>query len=218
MLPDPLRLAVALVPIAVYALLIGLLNARRRPFVTTGGCDLATLGAALSGMILIGPAELFRPEAASPDFGRYYWLFLLIIYWLGIWLAVLLARPRIVIYNVTVEELRPVLAEAAREADAEARWAGDCLSLPGLRVQLHLESLESMRHVSLASSGGKQDIQGWRILAAMIYDKLEDLPVRPNPRSLSFLLIAAGLFAVVVSRLLAYPEHAAATFDEMFLL
>ena len=114
MLPDPLRLTIALVPLASYGLLIGLLNARRRPFLTTGGADLAALAAALSGLILVGPIELFRPEAASAEFGSYVWLFLLVFYWLCVWLAVLLAKPRLVVYNVTIDELRPVLAETAR--------------------------------------------------------------------------------------------------------
>lgn len=218
MFPDPLRLTIALLPIAIYGVLIGILNARRRPFVTTGGCDLATLGAALTGMVLIGPAELFRPEAASPEFGRFYWLFLLIAYWLSVWLAVLLLRPRLAIYNISQAELRPVLAEAAREVDAQARWAGDSLALPTLGVQLHLECFEAMRHASLASSGAAQNLDGWRLLAAALYDKLEELPVRPNPRSAGIFLLSALLLAVVISALLAAPGQVAQSFDEMFLL
>ena len=42
MLPDPLRLAIALLPLVAYFATIGTLNARRRPFLTSGGADLAT--------------------------------------------------------------------------------------------------------------------------------------------------------------------------------
>ena len=59
MLPDPLRLAIALVPLVAYGLVLGILNARRRPFLTTGGADLATLGVALTGLVLVGPIEFF---------------------------------------------------------------------------------------------------------------------------------------------------------------
>lgn len=218
MFPDPLRLTVALLPIAVYGILIGVINARRRPFVTTGGCDLAALGAALSGMVLIGPVELFRPEAAAPEFGRYYWLFLLIVYWLGVWLAVLLARPRVVIYNASINEVRPVLAEAAREVDGGARWAGDSLVLPSLGVRMHLEELESMRHVSLIASGAKQNLAGWRQLSASLYDKIEELPVQPNPRALGILLLAMLLIGVSVSRMLADPQRVVQAFEQMFFL
>ena len=105
---DPLRLAIALVPVAAYALVLALVNARRRPFLTSGGSDLAALGVAISGLMFVGPLELFRPDAATREFGNYIWLFLLSLYWLGLVLVLLLARPRLVIYNTSSEELRPV--------------------------------------------------------------------------------------------------------------
>ncbi len=163
---DPLRLAIAIVPVAAYVLLLGLVNLRRRPFLTSGGCDLTALGLAVSGLVFVGPLELFRPEAATRSFGNYIWLFLLMFYWLWLLLVVLLARPRLVIYNIGAEELHPVLAEVAVRVDQSARWAGNHLSLPGLGVQLHLDSLDLMRNVSLVSSGSRQNIDGWRRLRA----------------------------------------------------
>jgi len=216
MLPDPLRLAIALVPLASYGLLIGLLNARRRPFITTGGADLAALGAALSGLILIGPIELFRPEEASADYGSYVWLFLLIFYWLCVWLVVLLAKPRLVIYNISIDELRPVLAETARTIDPQARWAGDCLALPGLGVQLHLESFDLMRNVSLVASGGEQNFEGWRHLAAEIHQRTQNLRVASNPRALGILLAAALFLAASTISLLASPQRVAQAMQELF--
>ncbi len=159
---DPLRLAIALVPVGAYALVLALVNARRRPFLTSGGCDLAALGVALSGLMFVGPLELFRPEAATREFGNYIWLFLLSLYWLGLLLALLVARPRLVVYNISSEELRPVLVEAAARLDDDVRWAGNHLTLPRLDVHLHLDSLNMMRNVSLVASGGQQNIDGWR--------------------------------------------------------
>src|SRR3954467_13252122 len=125
---DPFRLAIALVPVAAYVLLLGLLNLRRRPFLTSGGCDVAALGVALSGLMFVGPLELFRPAAATQAFGNYIWLFLLLFYWLWLVLLVLLSRPRLVIYNISSDELHPVLVDAAGRLDAAARWAGNNLS------------------------------------------------------------------------------------------
>jgi hypothetical protein len=215
MLPDPLRLAIALVPLAAYALLLAIVNARRRPFVTTGGCDLAALGAALSGVVLVGPIELFRPEAASAEFGGYVWLFLLAFYWLVVWMAVLVARPRLVVYNISAEELRPALAEAARRVDAQARWAGDSLSLPTLGVALHMETFEVMRNASLKSSGGKQNLAGWRTLSAELRNQLATIRVAGNPRSLGFTLAAIGLIAVSIVHMLNAPEEVAQAVQEM---
>ena len=216
MLPGPLRLTIALVPLASYGLLIGLLNARRRPFITTGGSDLSALGAALSGLILVGPIELFRPEAASAEFGSYVWLFLLVFYWLCVWLAVLLAKPRLVIYNISTDELRPVLAETARTIDPQARWAGDSLALPTLGVQLHLESFDLMRNVSLVASGSDQNLAGWRQLAGELYQRLKPLRVASNPRALGILLAALVFMIVSTSLMLANPQQVAQAMQEIF--
>ncbi|MCA9237055.1 MAG: hypothetical protein KDA44_16390 [Planctomycetales bacterium] len=218
MIPDPLRLAIALVPIGAYFVLIGLLNARRRPFVTSGGSDLAALGAAASGLILVGPIELFRPEAASAEFGGYVWLFLLVFYWLWVWLAVLLGRPRLVIYNISGEELRPQLAEAAREIDPQSRWAGDSLALPTLGVQLHVESWDVMRHVSLVSNGSRQSIDGWRKLSGALRNRLGQLQVGRNPRSLGLLLLAGVLIGASITHMVNHPERVAQAMEEMFHL
>jgi hypothetical protein len=195
--------------------LLGLINARRRPFTTTGGCDLAALGGALSGLILVGPIELFRPEAASAEFGGLVWLFLLVFYWLWVWLAVLVARPRLVIYNIRGEELRPVLAEVARKLDPHARWAGDNLALPNLGVSLHMECFEIMRHCSLISSGSKQDTAGWRSISAELRTQLASLRVSPNPRALGLMLAATALIAVSITHMLNYPQQVAQAMKEM---
>ena len=73
---DPFRLAVAVIPLAAYLLLLGVLNCRRRPFLTSGGCDLTALGLSISGLLFVGPMELFRPDSATRSFGNYIWLFL----------------------------------------------------------------------------------------------------------------------------------------------
>ncbi|MBX3426258.1 MAG: hypothetical protein KF688_11315 [Pirellulales bacterium] len=218
MLPDPLRLALALIPVGAYFVLIGLLNVRRRPFVTSGGSDLAALGAAASGLVLVGPIELFRPEAASIEFGNYVWLFLLVFYWLWVWLAVLLGRPRLVIYNISGEELRPLVAEAAREIDPQSRWAGDSLALPTLGVQLHLETWDVMRHASLVSSGNRQSIDGWRQLSAALRDRLGQLQVGRNPRAMGLLSVAAALIGVSIVHMLYHPQQVAQAMQEMFNL
>ena len=203
---DPLRLAIAIVPVAAYGLLLGLINLRRRPFLTSGGCDLCALGLAVSGLVVVGPMELLRPEAATRSFGNYIWLFLLLFYWLWLVLAVLLSRPRLVVYNISAEELHPILAEAAARLDPGARWAGDQLSLPALRVQLHFDRFELMRNVSLVSSGGRQSIDGWRLLLREISKSLRSIRVKSNPRAVGFLLASLTLLTVSVAHLLLHQE------------
>jgi len=121
-----------------------------------------------------------------------------------------------VVYNISGDELRPILAETARTIDAQARWAGDSLSLPNLGVQLHVESFEIMRHVSLVASGEKQDLAGWRKLARELFQRLEPLRVAPNPRALGIVLLAIALMSASIAHMLAHPQLVAQAVEEIF--
>jgi hypothetical protein len=213
---DPLRLAIALLPLGAYLLLVGAVNLRRRPVLVSGGRDLLALGAALSGLVFVGPLDLLRPEPATAEFGNFVWLLLLAFYWLWLVLIVLLARPRLIAYNASAEELHPILAEAASRLDPDARWAGNSLALPELGVQLHLESYHLMRNVSLISSGGQQDLDGWRQLARELATSLRRVRVKPNPRGAAIVAVSLLLIAVSVSQILRHPVELAASLHEMF--
>ena len=213
---DPLRLSIALVPLAAYMLLLSLVNLRRRPFLTSGGSDLAALGVALSGLAFVGPLELFRPEAATNEFGNFIWPVLLVFYWLWVLLVVLVVRPRLVVYNVSIEELHPVIAEAASRLDPDSRWAGNSLALPNLGVYLHLESFDLMRNVSLASSGSRQNLDGWRELSRALATSLKPVRVKPNPRGVGFLLLAVLLMSGSLMSLVNHPKELAYAVEEVF--
>ena len=171
---DPLHLVIAIGPLGVYLLLIGLLNLSLRPFVATSGRDLAALAVGVSGLMIVGPMELFLPESPARQFGGFVWLLLLTLYGLGITLLILLMRPRIVIYNVTVEQLRPALATVVEQLDSHARWAGECLVLPQLGIQLHVESFPPLRTAELISAGPRQSFQGWRKLETALNKTLQE--------------------------------------------
>jgi hypothetical protein len=213
---DPFRLAVALVPVAAYVLLLSIVNARRRPFLTSGGSDMTALGLALSGLMFVGPLELFRPVAATREFGNYVWLFLILFYWLWLLLVVLLARPRLVVYNISKEELHPLLADAASRLDPEARWAGNHLSLPGLGVQLHLDSFDIMRNVSLVSSSSGQNIDGWRRLSQELSRSLAPIRVKRNPRAIGLLIVSLALLVLSVGPMLHSPVATMQAMREVF--
>jgi hypothetical protein len=139
-----------------------------------------------------------------------------VFYWLWLLLAVLVSRPRLVVYNVSIEELHPVLAEAASRLDADSRWAGNGLVLPNLGVQLHLESFDLMRNVSLVSSGSQQSLDGWRRLARELAAALRPVRVKPNPRGVGFLLAAALLLVGSLAHLVSHPLELAHAVEQVF--
>src|SRR6185295_13753941 len=104
-------------------------------------------------------------------------------------------------------ELHPVLAEVANRLDPKGRWAGNNLSLPGLGVQLHLDSLDIMRNVSLVASGGRQNLDGWRRLARELSHSLSSMRVKANPRAVGLLVVSITLFAICATQLLIHPSE-----------
>jgi hypothetical protein len=159
---------------------------------------------------------LFRPEAATNEFGNFIWPILLVFYWLWVLLVVLVVRPRLVVYNVSVEELHPVIAEAASRLDPDSRWAGNSLALPNLGVYLHLESFDLMRNVSLASSGSRQNLDGWRELSRALAAALKPVRVKPNPRGVGFLLLAGLLMGGSLMSLVNHPQELAYAVQQVF--
>jgi hypothetical protein len=178
----------------MYLLLLGAVNLSRRSLLVSGVRDAAALALAVSGMVIIGPMELFFPFESAVKLGSYVWLLLLALYVMCVVLWLLLLRPRLVIYNISADKLRPILADVVGQFDGDARWAGDSLAIPGLGVQLYMDNFAPLRSMSLISAGGNQNHVGWRRLELSLRAALAREEVARNPRGLS--LIFAGLLCI----------------------
>ncbi len=198
---DSLHFCIAVVPFAVYLLMIGLLNLRRHPFVTTGARDAATLGIGVVGFVIAGPMELFFPEGAASQFGAWVWVSLIVFYGLCVSLMVLLMRPRLVIYNVSLEELRPILSKIALELDPKSRWIGNALVVPQLKVHMHVEAVEWLRNVQMLAGGNQQSMEGWLRMERELKQHMVKVAVGPNVMGVPFLIVS-GLLAVTAATFL----------------
>ena len=212
---SPLHLCIFLGPMAVYFLLLGGLNLSRRPFLTTGARDAATLGIAISGFVLAGPVDLFLPEAAAITFGPYVWLIMIALYALALTLLVLLMRPRLIVYNITHDQLRPLLASVASELDKQVRWAGDCLVLPGLAVQLTLEPSAGMRCSQLVAAGPRQSYPGWRRLETALGAALKENKVQSNPYGWALVVMGLAMAVSISLFLVRFPQEVADQFADL---
>jgi hypothetical protein len=191
---DPLHVTIALLPLAMYLILLGAIHLSPRPFLTTGGRDLAALAVAVSGLIVVGPMELFLSESAAALYGGWVWVIMLTAYGLSVVLLALIVRPRLIVYNIMPQQLRPLVVAAAGKLDSEASWAGESLNLPQLGVQLHLEAQQSAKNVQLVSSGPQQNIYGWRRLELELGSLLAGVRTRPN--RVGFVWILLGILAI----------------------
>jgi hypothetical protein len=115
-------------------------------------------------------------------------------------LIVLLLRPRLVIYNATLEQVRPIVADVVSRLDRDARWAGESLVMPQLGVQLHFEVAPHMKNVQLISSGPQQNLHGWRQLEVELRTALRR--VRTSPNFHGSLFIGCGLLLIAAISLL----------------
>ncbi len=212
---DSFSACLAFGPVAVYLLLLGTINLSRHPFLVSGNRDAAALGLAVSGLVIAGPIRLYFPEPAADQFGQYVWLFLLAFYGLCLLLTLLLLRPRLIIYNISADQLRPILAELVERLDSDARWAGDMLVLPGLGVQLHVSSLAFMRNVSLKSVGVNQNHLGWRRLESELASTLRRADVPRNLRGLTLVATGLMIFAGLLWAIAVDPQAVADSLFDM---
>jgi hypothetical protein len=206
---DPFRLSLAIGPLALYGLILGLLNMSRRPWLITGALDLAALAVALVGIAIVGPMELLLPDAVANRFGSYsyVWLLMLAFYGLSVSFLTLLSRPRLIVYNIGFDELRATLERLAPELDSEFAWAGDNLVLPNLGVQLHLENFPVLRNVSVCSSGERQHYGGWRRLELELSKALRPVRVGANPWGVG--LVFLSLLACLACAIHSFDNPAA---------
>jgi len=212
---DPLHVAIALGPLATYLLVLGVLNLSSRPLLTTGGRDAAALAMAIAGLMVVGPMELFLVEEAAVLYGGWVWAIMLAAYALLVVLVVLLLRPRLVIYNITLEQLRPLLADVVARLDSEARWAGESLVMPQLGVQLHLEVIPMLKNVQLVSSGPEQSLPGWRQLETELAAALRRARTSPNPYGVSLLSFGVLMAAAITYVLARDPGGVMQALNEM---
>jgi hypothetical protein len=216
---DLFRLCVALGPVAIYLIMVGALNLSRRALLVTGTRDAAALGLAISGMILVGPLELFFPEAAMDRLGPTGGLVVLgtkaSLYGMLLVLALLMLRPRLIIYNISADQLRSILAETVPQLDAAARWAGDSLAMPNLGVQLHLDGHAAVRNVALVSCGWQQDFGGWRRLERALGAALVQATVKRNLLGIPLLTVGAAMLATLAVIIARNPQAIARSLFEM---
>ncbi len=139
---SPFVFLVAFLPLAAYLTLFGTLRLLGRPIVMTGARDIVAIAIAVSGLIVVGPVELFFPEATAALIGIRIWLVLAFLYGLIVLLIVISSRPRLVVYGMTANDLLPHLVKAAGRLDAAAQLdsSGGTISLPSLGIHLRVDS------------------------------------------------------------------------------
>ena len=183
-------LAIAILPLGGYLLLIGWFHLRRRPVLVPGGLDLALLAAGVSGLVLVGPLALVQPAVGTSPWAA---AMLVLLGGLIVGVAVLVMRPRLVIYNATIDRLRPVVAEVVSGLDGSARWAGETVALPARGLQVSLDGRGVTRCVSLVATGTRTSNEAWSEFARRMRREVRPVRVRRNPWGLLAVMLGLAI-------------------------
>lgn len=182
----------ALVPLGLYLVLLGWLHLRRRPVSLAGPWDNLLLAGAVMGLVMAGPLALVQPAVGTSPWAA---SMLVLLVALVVAIGILAARPRVVVYNVSIDQLRPVVAEIAAGIDASARWAGETVALPARGLQLHLDGRGLARSVSIVAVGGRPPAESWAEFGRRLRRAVRRLRVGRSPWGAAF----AGLGWAVVA-------------------
>ena len=123
------------------------------------------------------------------------------MYALVVAVCILFARPRLLIYNATVEQVRPLVAQNAAAIDPAVRWAGESVALPTLGLQAHVEGNGPLRTVSVVVLQLGEAGESWTDLSRRLRRMSRRLRVHPSP--VGMVLLAAGCFILLASLILA---------------
>lgn len=205
-LPAHVPLWVAMLPPAAYLLGVAALHLRGRPTAVAGGLDLAALWGAVAALAVAGPLDLVQPLSVR---GPWRLVLPAVLVALLVALALLASRPRVVVYNASIEQLRPLVAQIAAALDPSARWAGETVALPGRGLQVHLDGRGTMRCVSLVAVGTRTSPEAWAEFGRRVRRAVGGLRVRASPWAALFGGLGAVLVAVAVWLAVADPFRGA---------
>jgi hypothetical protein len=215
---EPIYLLIALLPLIAYLLVLGMIRLSGKVLITTGGRDIAAMGFAVAGLVAIGPGELFFPKAAAGVFGAWVWLALAAFYGLIVSLLGLTARPRLVVYGRTPDQMIQPLLEASRELDADASCDRETLQvfLPKLRVHLRAAGLQGIDSTSIESFEPIATIAFWEKLLGHLRDKAESTSPPAPRRGALMVVVALSLGTLTVWRAIAQRQQVVEGFSDWF--
>ena len=214
---DLLRFAAAILPMAAYTNVLGLLRLRARPTVLSGAMDLLLLGLAVIGVVAIGPIELFFPRAAYSLLGVWVWIVLIALYLFLLMLLALNTPPKLIVYGLEYKVLQAQVRELLEQEQIRSEWLGDLVELPELGVRAVIETAGRGSVSHIHSAGGQQNLTGWFTLEKLLVNKLSSVrlnQVVPGITLVMVSLLLFGIAAILISNDMPRLQQAMATLFE----
>ena len=185
-----LRIAAVTAPVAIYFLVLGLLNSRRTPQVLTGRQDFILMIAALLPAILLPGLE---------------WAGLSLGWSVGV-TAVLVAAialvaprgPNWVVYNLPLDQARDAVAETLRAMDLSFTRTEEGFSIDQPAAKVRLGGFALLRNVSIRLEG---DHDLARRFETQFARTLGASSAQTTPMAMALLLVATGMLVTPLALL-----------------
>jgi hypothetical protein len=197
---EPFTILLALLPLIGYLTVFSLIRLSGKALVTSGGRDVAALAIAVSGMIAVGPGELFFPTSAAAVFGPVVWVALAVFYGLSVSLIALTMSPKLVVYGRTPEEMYEPLLASAKQIDtaAEGNPSSLQISLPTISVRLRLDGQRGIDHAQVIAFEPNVSLQFWNQLLAVLRKEAHHQIVPMPRRGFGMLFVAVCLSSILM--------------------
>ena len=173
------RVATVVVPVALYFLILGLLNTRRTPQILGGRLDFGLLIAAMSPLLIVPVLHAVGVSAASVAAAC------------GVMACgILLLAPRgqtWVVYNVSEGEAERAVASALRALGCTWRQSGGVFSIDGGGETVRVTHFPLLRNVSVRFDGG--EVRG-AAFARVLARALARVPAEPSVMAVALLVMA----------------------------
>jgi len=177
-----LRIATVMVPVALYFLIVGLLNSRRRPQLLTGRRDFALLVVALSPLFALPALSYFgvtlrTVAVAAGCVAAVVWL--------------LAPRGKTwVIYNLLPSEAAEIAAHVLRDAGVHFTPTRHGFEIPA-GGSVELSAFRMLRNVTVRLRGGDETLA--RRFEAGLEREVSAVRVETAPMAVAMLLVAVAM-------------------------
>lgn len=216
---EPFAATIALAPLIGYLLGLSIIRIGGFVWVTTGARDTAVVLIAISGLIVIGPMELFFPNATAALLGGWVWIPLLLLYFLLACLAIINYRPKLIVYGRTLEEVYPAMVRAAQAMDGGVIENEEQLQvhLPALAAHLRLDLARGNDCSSVVSFEPTLPLAFWRQFAQHLRTELRSTSPPYPRRGWTMLLVAVTTGFFLIRYVAAQPALLVEGFREWFI-
>jgi len=180
------RIAVAVVPVGMYFLILGLLNSRRRPQLLTGRRDFVLLIAALGPLFILPVLVCFAAPPGPVLLG-------VALLCAAIW--ALAPRGRTwVLYNIPQAEASRSVERALTAMELEFRSRENGFDLVGRDAAIEVCCFSLLRNVSIRLRGGGDCLA--RRFERELSRAVSDVRVETGPMVVAMLLVSAAMLVV----------------------